>query len=119
MWERIKENALSTIITIIITGVLTMMGSSLVSKNKTLDEVGEIKNQIEKNFDSLNSRLDTELKLIDLKNKMQDEKITDLERRMASAATQEQMLNLSQQQKETTDRIKKKLDVVYEKLIYK
>lgn len=35
MWERIKENALSTIITIIITGVLTMMGSSLVSKNKT------------------------------------------------------------------------------------
>ena len=79
MWERIKENALSTIITIIITGVLTMMGSSLVSKNKTLDEVGEIKNQIEKNFDSLNSRLDTELKLIDLKNKMQDEKITDLE----------------------------------------
>lgn len=50
---------------------------------------------------------------------MQDEKITDLERRMASAATQEQMLNLSQQQKETTDRIEKKLDVVYEKLIYK
>ena len=83
MWERIKENALSTIITIIITGVLTMMGSSLVSKNKTLDEVGEIKIQIDRNFDSLNSRLDTELKLID------------------------------------SDRIEKKLDVVYEKLIYK
>lgn len=38
---------------------------------------------------------------------------------MASAATQEQMLNLSQQQKETTDKIEKKLNVVYEKLIHK
>lgn len=119
MWEKIKDNALSTIVTVLITGVVSIMGSSLANKNKTLEEFGELKNQITKNFDSLNARLDTELKLIDLKNKMQDEKIAELERKVALSATQEQMLNLSQQQKETTDRIEKKLDVVYEKLIYK
>ena len=117
MWEKIKDNALSTIVTVLITGVVSIMGSSLANKNKTLEEFGELK--ITKNFDSLNARLDTELKLIDLKNKMQDEKIAELERKVALSATQEQMLNLSQQQKETTDRIEKKLDVVYEKLIYK
>lgn len=115
MWEKIKDNALSTIVTVLITGVVSIMGSSLANKNKTLEEFGEVKNQIAKNFDSLNARLDTE----DLKNKMQDEKIAELERKVALSATQEQMLNLSQQQKETTDRIEKKLDVVYEKLIYK
>ena len=119
MWEKIKDNALSTIVTVLITGVVSIMGSSLANKNKTLEEFGEVKNQIAKNFDSLNARLDTELKLIDLKNKMQDEKIAELERKVALSATQEQMLNLSQQQKETTEKKKKKLDVVYEKLIYK
>lgn len=77
MWEKIKDNALSTIVTVLITGVVSIMGSSLANKNKTLEEFGELKNQITKNFDSLNARLDTELKLIDLKNKMQDEKIAD------------------------------------------
>ena len=57
MWEKIKDNALSTIVTVLITGVVSIMGSSLANKNKTLEEFGEVKNQIAKNFDSLNDMI--------------------------------------------------------------
>ena len=40
MWEKIKDNALSTIVTVLITGVVSIMGSSLANKNKTLEEFG-------------------------------------------------------------------------------
>lgn len=119
MWEKLKNEAALKIVSLIIVGIFSFLTFKYQSINNSAEQIKELKTTVNTQMEGLSKRIDTEIKFITLKDDIQNEKISDLEKRSIGYVTKEELASLYQQQKEATDRIEKKLDVVYEKLIYK